>query len=107
MPSGGSGCGVNFGSFVLEFIFKLFLSVEFYGCLASRSLLRDHADSSAVDQFLSCTPDGPLSVLPPSFGIRWQAYSLSSSGCFDLSALAFWSKFEKATGLFETEGFRR
>ena len=41
----------------------------------SRTLHRDYADSSAVDQFLSCTPDGPLSVLRPSFGTRCQASS--------------------------------
>ena len=54
----------------------------------SRSLLRDYADSSAVDQFLSCAPDGPLSVLRPSFGTRCQAYSLSSSGCSQLQLMA-------------------
>ena len=108
-------------------LFKLFLSVEFYGCLAA--IVSGQIFSLAVTfafvapafvcrrPVLSCTPDGPLSVLPPSFGIRWQANSLSSSRCsqlqlmapssfapvfllgFDLTALAFWSKFEKAPGL--------
>ena len=67
----------------------------FYGCPAStvsglffshslsRSLLRDYADSSAVDQYLSCTLD--QSCVP---GARCQAYSLSSSGCSQLQLLA-------------------
>ena len=104
----GSGCGVNFGSFVFEFtvagLFKLFRSVVFYGCFAplfltwfshsvSRSSLRDYADSSAVDKYLSCTPEGPLSVLRPSFGARCQAFSLSSWRCSSVAVVGssvFW-----------------
>ena len=93
----GSGCGANFGFFVFKFtlagLFKFLFSFVYSGDAASviyglvfsrslsRSLLREHADSSLADLYLSCAPDGPLAVGRSFSGTRCQVFSLSSLGC--------------------------
>ena len=55
----------------------------------TRSLLREHADSSFIDKFFSTPPEGPLSVGRSAFGSCCSIFSLSSSGCtqFQLAVL--------------------
>ena len=60
------------------------LFMAWYSRSLSRSLLRERADSSFIDKYLSTLPDCPLAVGRSAFGSCSCIFSLSSSGCSQL-----------------------